>query len=272
MNINEIFAQVNKNTSEYDLGTSDFAVTIDSPKNGTVAIQLMQRNTVYNECILVGNQNVSSGTRGIVLFVSKAKYPCFIPIYFVNDSSIKIPDGSISIKTQKPINEKDFAQTDFINLRPYMMQNGLSEGVHFNFRTKAPESQQWGTKETIQAITNIIKEYWLFTKGSIKLIPGDIGLKQGGKFETHEGRGHATGRGIDMYLSNGLENNATVNKNNKQDIINLFDIMFSQGVVAILWIPPDFLKAELESRYKGKIVYASYHADHFHISFIGSPY
>ena len=30
MNINEIFAQVNKNTSEYDLGTSDFAVTIDS--------------------------------------------------------------------------------------------------------------------------------------------------------------------------------------------------------------------------------------------------
>lgn len=272
MNIDEILSKVNKNEAEYDLGDSDFAKTISTPNNGVVAIQLMQRNTIYNECIVVGNSNIGSGTKGIVLFVSKAKYPCFIPIYFANDSFINIPEGSVSIKTTKPPNDKGYPKTNFVNLRDVLKTSGLSEGVHYTLGANSPYDDHWGTVETINSIINIFKVYYEHTKGKIILSAGDIAQVNGGTYQKHKGNGHATGRGIDMYISNGLQEALRVTQANKQIIIELFDILLANGVWGVMWYPPNFLRPELEQRYGGRILYDSNHNRHFHVSFIPPPF
>jgi hypothetical protein len=94
--IDELISKLNKHDTEYNLGNSDFA-QVESVNNGLVDCILMQRNFLYKDCILLGNTNVGPGSKGILLFVSKAKYPVFIPIYFVNDSVININPGDVSI-------------------------------------------------------------------------------------------------------------------------------------------------------------------------------
>jgi hypothetical protein len=273
MNVTELLSKINKNESEYSLGDSDFARTISNPSNGIVAIQLMQRNTVYNECIVVGNQNISSGTKGIVLFVSKAKYPCFIPIYFSNDSFISVPDGSVSIKTVKPSNEQDYPQTNFVNLEDVIKSSGLSEGVHYTLRlSDSPYADHWGTVETINSIIKIFKVYFEHTKGKIILNAGDIAQVNGGKYQKHEGRGHATGRGIDMHLSNGLQEASRITQDNKQIIIDLFDIFLANGVWGVMWFPPVWFRKELRDRYGERIRIDKNHSRHFHVSFISLPF
>lgn len=273
--IDELISKLNKHDTEYNLGNSDFA-QVKSVNNGLVDCILMQRNFLYKDCILLGNTNVGPGSKGILLFVSKAKYPVFIPIYFVNDSVININPGDILVSVPKSISNNPVPlNTKIVNLRDELRNNGLSEGIHFKYRDGSPQYQQYTRQDVAQSIINIVKEWFSFNKGSILVVCGDCSFKNGGYVDPtgirnpHSGTGHANWRAMDTYLSNNLEINRMVTKNNKQVILDFFDICFRNGAVVIGWQPPEFLKNEFEQRYQGKVQYWSGHASHFHLGFIG---
>jgi len=83
--IQDYISQLDKIQKEHDLDV-DFAVVTDVD-NATVDIQLVQRNFKYESCILLGNYVPEKNEKGIVFFVSKSKYPCFLPLYFKEDSN-----------------------------------------------------------------------------------------------------------------------------------------------------------------------------------------
>jgi len=264
--IDNILATLKKQEVEYDLGTSDFAVTIDDAKNGTVDVQLLQRNFKYESCIIVGNNSIPKNTKGIVLFVSKSKYPCFIPFYFgTNSSENKHKPGTTDITAYKTGNKQDYPKGNFINLRKFLMDNGGSEGVHFKYRDSSPESQQWGTHSTISSIANIIKEWYLYCHDkdiNSLFIPGDIAKVNGGPYERHEGIGHSTGRGIDCYTTDGLHISGNQYRN-RSKLIALFDIFRNNGVKGVMWCSTkfDIVVNDCEN-----------HSNHFHVSFINLPF
>ena len=161
--IDNILATLKRQEVEYDVGTSDFAVTLSDAKNGTVDVQLLQRNFKLVSCIIVGNNSIPKNTKGIVLFVSKSKYPCFVPFYFgTNDSKNKHKPGTTDITAYKTDDRDNYPKGKFINLRKFLKDNGGSEGVHFKYRSSSPESQQWGTQSTISSIYNIIKDWHIY--------------------------------------------------------------------------------------------------------------
>lgn len=267
--LDDIFNSLSKRQTEYDIQSSDFAITTSDPLNGFVTVTMLQRNFRYENVILMGNQFVSKGTKGILLFVSKAKYPVFIPIYFGNESNIHNP-GSVNMTTFRDRRMGEYPESaNFINLREYVKKNGLSAGVHFRYRSGSPYDEQWGTPETISSITNMIKEYFSFTKGKNILILGDISKRTGGNFGAHRGRGHRTGRAIDMYSSNQLNIASNIRESNKQDLFDLLDIFFKNGALQVGWTAPEFIRGELIQRYGvTKIRFWGGHANHFHIGFI----
>jgi hypothetical protein len=87
--MDELLNKIKKKEVEYDL-VYDFGSVELNHKNGLVDVILMQRNSLYKECILLGNYSPNVNDKGIVLFVSKAKYPCFLPFFFLNNSSSNI--------------------------------------------------------------------------------------------------------------------------------------------------------------------------------------
>jgi len=268
--IDNILATLKKQEVEYDLGTSDFAVTIDDAKNGTVDVQLLQRNFKLVSCIIVGNNSIPKDTKGIVLFVSKSKYPCFIPFYFgTNSSSNEHKKGSFDLTTFKTNDNEEYPKEGFVNLRDYLKSVGLSEGVHFKYRASSPYSEQWGTRSTVISILNIIKDWYNYTKGNSLFIPGDIAVNGGGKYGPHSGRGHATGRAIDCYTTNGLEIASNINSSNQNELFALLDILFNYGVVGIMWQPN---KPTIDRYGSNRVIWDSNHGTHFHVSFINLPF
>lgn len=105
MNIEDIFSQIEKSDAEYDIYSSDFAITAEPAKNRLVNVRLMQRNTLYNDCILIGNETIDKDVRGIIIFVGKTKYPVFCPLFFANNSSTDQTDES-TVRIQKTSSTK----------------------------------------------------------------------------------------------------------------------------------------------------------------------
>ena len=102
--IDNILATLKRQEVEYDVGTSDFAVTISDAKNGTVDVQLLQRNFKLVSCIIVGNNSIPKNTKGMILFVSKSKYPCFLPFYYISSSSNnEYKPGTTEFKSKKVV-------------------------------------------------------------------------------------------------------------------------------------------------------------------------
>lgn len=107
----ELINKLNKKEVEYDL-EYDFGFVISSSRNGLVDIQLMQRNFSYKECIILGNYNPVVNDKGIVLFVSKSKYPCFLPLFFVNNSSSNIYNSNDVIISSKGEYKVDYGNSN----------------------------------------------------------------------------------------------------------------------------------------------------------------
>jgi len=101
--IDNILATLKKQEVEYDLGTSDFAV-VTKVDNTLVDVQLLQRNFLYKSCILLGNYIPNVNEKGMILFVSKSKYPCFLPFYYISSSSNnEYKPGTTEFKSKKVV-------------------------------------------------------------------------------------------------------------------------------------------------------------------------
>jgi len=270
--IDNILATLKRQEVEYDLGTSDFAVTIDDAKNSVVDVQLLQRNFKYESCQIIGNNSIPKNTKGVILFVSKSKYPCFVPFYFgTNYSDNEHNPGETDITAYKNESQEDYPEGTYINLRQYLSKNGLSEGVHY--QSHSPDSNQWGTIETINSLGGIIKDFYNYTKGKSLFAVGDISKKGGGTFKPHRGAGHKTGRGADCYTSNQLHI-ASNQDSNKSQIIALFKIFSKNGVLGIMWQPKKFIFNETPySNLKAPFcLWDIKHGRHFHVSFKNLPF
>lgn len=120
MNIEDVFTQIEKSDAEYDMTASDFAITTEPAKNRLVSIRLMQRNTLYKDCILMGNETIDKDVRGIVLFVGKTKYPVFCPLFFSNNSSADQTETStIRIQRTTSVQNTKSKSTGKINPASY---------------------------------------------------------------------------------------------------------------------------------------------------------
>lgn len=103
MTIEEVFAGIEKDETEYNLIGSDFAITDSEANNRLVTVKLMQRNTIYKDCILMGTESVGKGIRGVLMFVGKTKYPVFVPLFYANNSNTdRTEPGTIRIQPNYP--------------------------------------------------------------------------------------------------------------------------------------------------------------------------
>jgi len=103
--MNDILFELKKNELEYDLDF-DFGI-VDNVNNGLLDILNMQRNFLYKDCILVGNYNPIKNDKGLIIFVSKIKYPCFIPFFFMNNSDNNLYGNNDVIISSKGDYEAD---------------------------------------------------------------------------------------------------------------------------------------------------------------------
>jgi hypothetical protein len=76
--------QVEKDALKYDL-IFDFGA-IKRNNNLLVDVILAQRNFLLKDCIILGNRIPLVNEKGVIIFVSKAKYPCFLPLTFFNEN------------------------------------------------------------------------------------------------------------------------------------------------------------------------------------------
>jgi hypothetical protein len=95
--IENIISEYDKDEVEYDI-VYDFGIVKENKGNGVIDVDCLTRKFTHSDVLLLGNSNSVIGTKGIIIYVTKIKYPCFLPfnIRFEND---KLGKNEISFKS-----------------------------------------------------------------------------------------------------------------------------------------------------------------------------
>lgn len=85
--------EIVKDLESYDM-IIDFAI-VKKVNNQTVDVQMMQRNYLYTDCLVIGNFKPVEDTKGILLHVGKTKYPVFWPFNTSSNDGDKYLPGTL---------------------------------------------------------------------------------------------------------------------------------------------------------------------------------
>lgn len=227
-----------------------------------VNVSLDTRTGLVRDCVILGSWKPQKGTKGIIFYSGRFKYPYFFPFFsgvsVVNETGstkIGIQDGVASIDRTGWINFKDYA-------KQYLAEDKIDE------RGDSPYDEQWGNPEAIKGIVSLALDYYLVNNGSDAIIVGDIGkiadVRPNGTYGKHRGIGHSSGRAVDIYMRSGIQNASGRKESDLPKLKQFFDLCKKHGVTGVLHNDDKFKQIfdgfVVEDKHDG-------HYSHFHVVF-----
>jgi len=262
--ISDILNKIIQKDETYSL-TADFAEVMSADNaNKLLSVRMMQRSggskPDYDDVLFIGFQKPSVGTKGVVIFVGKQKYPVFIPLLQnlgQKSGTVHIGNTSSSGTESESLGDSKATFTDANSWVQFDRTFDL-----FIFNGGSPSNQQWGMPDVIAKLKSIAKDWYydsINNPTKIKLILGDLAKEGGAKFHNE----HHSGTVADIYANaeaSHVENTYTVNQ--VKAILNIFK---NNGVKYCLYNPKNYDEyKEYHSWVSNRV---NSHENHFHIKF-----
>lgn len=255
--IQDLLNKKNINSEFYNL-SSDFAeVVVADNANNLLSVKLLQRLSGgkfdYDDVLYIGFQKPQVGTKGVVVFVGKQKYPVFIPL-LLNTSQ---KSGTVKIQV---------SNFDNSNLKTDVSKFEQMDDTfpYFNFNGGSPPHQRYVMPE-VHIYLKLIAQDWYFSPlnpTQKKLYMGDGALKDGSKFH----KSHHTGLDVDIYVDGSASN--IENVYSFEQIVELLKIMQKNGVLYVFFDPADKEKYNrVMPNFVREVSGGRDHKDHFHLNF-----
>lgn len=238
---------------------SDFSEVIDTSDEKLIDVALLNRPGKYAKALVAGPHFPIKGTKGVVFFVSKSKYPVFIPLNFgVNNISPTKP-GEIVLSSESK-------NSSFTHLSGKKSDFKILDRTYpwFGLRGNSPSEQQYVLPSVEQKLKYISFNWYNCSENidKSKFVPGDISILDNVPFDTH--KGHTGGNKIDCYTTLD-ETDVSSKYYSLEKCKKLLKLCFESGAYLVGFYDPKNQK-ELETLFSGLASWKD-HTNHFHVEF-----